>query len=256
MNIMTGTTKFTAAESARMVAEYAPMVKSIANSLLRRLPSSVEGDDLVQDGFVGLIGALLQATKTHAGEHFERYLSQRVRGAMLDGLRKSDHGSRRVRLEMRRVECAIHRLSHRLGRAPREGEVATELAISLPTYRKLLLDAHGYTLLSLDDFDDPDPNRHFIDWCADTRTDPLAALQRQALQLALLRAAKDFSVREEQVMSMHYMDALRAKEIGVRLGISAGRVSQIHTQAIAKLRAAILGDDDRHSLLAPRWRAS
>lgn len=248
-------TDTTDVESERIVAEYAPLVKSLATSLMRTMPANVEYDDLVQDGFLGLAVSVIHSTKARADGHYKTYVAQRVRGAMLDGLRNNDPGSRKVRQAMRRVERTIHQLGHQLGRAPSEGEVATAMAMPLADYQKLLMEAHGYTLLSLEDFDDPDPNRNFIDWCADTKTDPLAALERKAVQRALLLAFGDLSVREEEVMTLHYVGDLRIKDIGERLGISAGRVSQIHAQAIAKLRASLLGDD-KGSLLAPRWRTS
>ena len=248
--------RLTEAEGERLVAEYAPLVQSIALSLLRRLPANVEGDDLMQDGYIGLMAAILQSTKERAGGHFKSYISQRVRGAMLDGLRRADPASNRMRQEMRRVERAIHRLSHCLGRAPSEGEIAAALEMPLAAYQELLMDAHGYTLLSLEDFDDPDPAKDFIDWCAQTNSDPLAALERKAVQRTLLIAISDLTPREEQIMTMYYVSELTMKDIGARLDISEGRISQIHAQAIAKLRAAVIGDDTRPSLFAPRWRAA
>lgn len=248
--------KLTDEESERLIAEHTPLVNAIAKSLLRKLPATVERDDLVQDGFLGLMAAILQSTKAHASGHFQSYISTRVRGAMLDGLRENDPGSRAVRQEMRRVERAIHQLSQQLGRAPHEGEVAEALSMSLDRYQKLLMNAHGYTLLSLEDFDDPDPNKNFIDWCANTNSDPLAALERRVVQRTLLVAISDLSEREEQIMSLYYADELTMKEIGARLGISEGRVSQLHTQAIAKLRAAVVGVESKPSLLAPRWRTN
>lgn len=243
-------------ERDRLVTKYTPLVTAITKSLLKKLPTSVEGDDLMQDGFLGLLGAVLQSTKARASGHFRNYVSQRVRGAMLDGLREIDHGSRRVRQEMRRVERAIHQLGHELGRAPIESEIAAALSVSLQDYQKLLLDAHGYTLLSLEDFDETDPGKDFLDWCVKTGSDPLAALEREALQRTLLVAISKLSAQEEQVMILYYESELTMKAIGKRQQISESRVSQIHTQAIAKLRAAVVGDDAKHSLLAPRWRVS
>lgn len=248
--------KLTQAERDRLVTKYTPLVTAIAKSLLKKLPTSVDADDLVQDGFLGLLGAILQSTKTRASGHFRNYVSQRVRGAMLDGLRETDHGSRVVRQEMRRVERAIHQLGHQLGRAPNEGEIAAALSMSLQAYQKLLMDAHGYTLLSLEDFDDTDPEKDFLDWCVKTSSDPLAALEREALQRTLLVAISKLSAQEEQIMTLYYENELTMKAIGKRQQISESRVSQIHTQAIANLRAAVVVDDTKRSLLAPRWRVS
>lgn len=246
--------KLTEEEGERLVAEHAPLVAAIARSLLRKLPSHVLADDLIQDGYLGLMAAIIQSTTHNAGRHYQVYLSQRIRGAMLDGLRENDPGSRRVRREMRRVEKTIHELGHRLGRAPQESEVAAALDLSLAAYQQLLQEAQGYMLFSLEDFDDKDPGKDFMAWCASTNSNPIAALERLSVQRSLLLAISDLSEREEAVMRHYYVDGLAMKAIGTQLGITESRVSQIHTQAIAKLRAALLGDDSKPSLLAPRWR--
>ena len=246
--------KLTESESERLITAHAPLVKAIAQSLLRKLPANVALDDLLQDGYIGLLGALLQATKERAGDQFQRYLSLRVRGAMLDGLRLNDPGSRMVRRAMRRVEHAIHELGHSLGRSPSEEEVAQALAIQLTDYQRLLQEAHGYTVLCIDDFDDGESTGNFFEWCVTTRSDPVAALQRRALQRKLLIAISDLTARENEVMTLLYVHDLTMGGIGERLGLSDGRISQIHTQAIAKLRAAVIGMDERPSLLAPRRR--
>jgi RNA polymerase sigma factor for flagellar operon FliA len=252
----TGRRRLSEEECERLIVHYTPLVGAIARSLLRKLPPSVQVDDLMQDGFVGLLVAIIQSVATHAGRSYDAYLSQRIRGAMIDGLRDGDPGTRRVRHEMRRVEVAINRLGHALGRAPQEGEVAAALGMSLLDYQSLLQQAEGYTLLSLEDFDDADPQRDFMDWCASTSANPLAALERKAVQRTLLRALSELSEREEAVMKAYYDDDLTMREIAALLGISEGRVSQIHTQVIAKLRAALLGGEPPTALLAPRWRLS
>lgn len=246
--------KLTESESERLVVEHAPLVKAIAQSLLRRLPSSVALDDLMQDGYIGLLGALLQATKQSVAGQFEKYLAQRVRGAMLDGLRQSDPGTRAVRRDMRRVEQAIHELGHTLGRSPGEDEVARALAMPLADYQRLLQEAHGYTVFSIEDFDDGESTVDFIEWCVVTQSDPLAALERRALQRKLLMAISELSAREEQVMLLLYVSDLTMRGAGEHLALSEGRISQIHSQAIAKLRAAVIGLEERPSLLALRRR--
>lgn len=246
--------RLSAQESEQLIAQHTPLVKAIAQSLVRKLPASVELDDLVQDGYIGLLGAILQSTRERESRHFQNYISQRVRGAMLDGLREIDPGTRAVRRAMRRVEQAIQQLSQQLGRSPNEGEVAQSLAMPLADYQRLLQDAHGYTFLSIEDFNDQDSPADFLDWCMSSQSDPLAALERKALQRQLLIAISDLSGREEQVMNLRYVDELTMKQIGDRLELSEGRISQIHSQAIAKLRAAVIGAEQRPNLLAPRMR--
>jgi RNA polymerase sigma factor for flagellar operon FliA len=242
-------------ESEQLIAEHAPLVKAIAQSLLRRLPPSVELDDLLQDGFIGLLGAILQTTKNHAGSQFQKYASLKIRGAMLDGLRENDPGTRSVRRTMRRVERAIHQLGHALGRSPNEDEVARSLVMPLAEYQKVLQEAHGYILFSIEDFDNGESTDEFLEWCMNTQSNPLAALERRVLQRKLLIAISDLSVREEEVMSLRYVNDFSMQQIVDRLGLTEGRISQVHSQAIAKLRAAVMGLDEKSSLLAPRRRA-
>ena len=244
------------AESEQLITRHGDLVNALARSLLRKLPPNVELDDLLQDGYIGLLGTLIQATKRDNDRQYRHYLTQRIRGAMLDGLRVNDPGTRKIRRDMRGVERAIHRLSHQLGRAPLEVEVATELQIPLTEYQLLLQEADGYTLFSLDDFDDDDSRRDFLDWCANTNSDPLAALERRILQRTLLIAISDLSAREGEVMSMYYIHELTMKDVGAKLNLTEGRISQIHTQAIAKLRAAVVGEADKSPMLKPRWRIS
>lgn len=242
------------AECEQLVTQYTPLVSAIAKSLLRKLPANVEADDLMQDGFVGLLVAIIQTTTAHAGRAYQAYLSQRIRGAMLDGLRENDPGTRKVRADMRRVEIAINQLCHRLGRMPQEGEIAATLDMSLPDYQHLLQQAYGYTLLSIEDFDDAHAERDFLEWCANTSSNPLAALERKMVQQALLKAISDLTEREARVMHAYYVDDMNMRAIAVSLEITEGRVSQIHSQSIAKLRAVLLGDGCGPSLVTPRWR--
>lgn len=243
-------------ESERLVTEHAPLVKAIAQSLLKKLPTSVELDDLIQDGYIGLLGAILQTTKERVGAHYLNYISQRVRGAMLDGLRDIDPATRAVRRAMRDVEHAIQQLGHQLGRSPNEEEVALSLTMPLGEYQRLLQDAHGYTLFYLEDFDTGDSPEDFLEWCLVTKSDPLAVLERHALQRKLLMAISDLSARENEVMNLRYVDDLTLLRISERLGLTEGRISQIHTQAVAKLRAAVIETESPPSLLSPRRRSS
>jgi RNA polymerase sigma factor for flagellar operon FliA len=241
-------------ERERLVLEHAPLVRAIAESLMRRLPSSVAIDDLLQDGYIGLMGAMLRSTKHMAGHRYQSYISQRVRGAMLDGLRQNDPGSRSVRRAMRRVELAIHELGHALGRLPGEEEVARALAMPLEDYQHLLQEAYGYTVFSIEDFDDRDSTHEFLEWCMVTQSDPVAALERHELQGQLLVAIGGLSARENEVMNLLYVSDLPMRSVGERLSLSEGRISQIHSQAIAKLRAICIGGGQGSPLLAPRRR--
>ena len=239
----------------RLVTEHTALVKKIAFKMAKGLPANVEYDDLIQDGMLGLIDAILRATKATAGAQFEKYVAQRARGAMLDGLRASDPGSRQIRKDMRKVELAIQRLGHQLGRAPNESEVAEALSMPLADYQRLLQDAHGYTLISIDDLGGDDSPNDYLELCASSHADPLKALERAALRRALLDAIDALPKQERLMLSLYYEEDLRMRKIGKVLTLSESRVSQIHTQAIALLRAAFLGGDESASLLKPRRQA-
>ena len=239
-------------ESQRLIATHTPLVKKIAQGLLRGLPASVDADDLVQDGLLGLMSAILRTTAATTGRQFEKYISQRIRGAMIDGLRENDPGSRRVRSKMRQVELAIQRLGHQLGRAPSEGEVAVALSMPLAEYQALLQAAHGYFLISLEDLAGTETGDDYFALCASQQLDPLVVLERAEFQNLLIGAIGALPEREALVMNLYYRRGKNMRDIGAQLEVTEGRVSQIHSQAIARLRAVIVGEDELPALLAPR----
>ena len=244
--------KLNSSEVRRLVDRLTPLVKRIARRLMRTLPPSVEADDLVQDGMVGLMGALLRSTRETTGQEFDSYVSQCVRGAMLDGLRANDQATRRVRRDMRQVEVVIQRLGHQLGRQPTEGEVSVALGMSISDYQKLLQEVYGYSLVSLDDLVDHGDSEEYLAYCATNNLSPVGALERSGFQGVLIAAIRELSKQEKLVMTHYYESGRNMKEIGARLGLTEGRISQIHAQAIARLRAAVLGGEVRTTLLAPR----
>ena len=134
----------------QQVQHFAPLVKRIAYHLMSRLPSSVQVDDLIQNGMLGLLDAM-DRFEAGLGAQFETYATQRVRGAMLDGLRENDWLPRSLRREMRRIEAAIHQLEQECGRAPSEKELADSLGMPLAEYQKMLQDARGHQLIYLED---------------------------------------------------------------------------------------------------------
>lgn len=241
------------AKDRELVESQAHLVKSIANSLARRLPASVERADLIQDGTLGVMEALLRWTKETTGAHFENYVALRAHGAMLDGLRALDPGSRQVRKEMRRVEQAIQSLGHAHGRFPREREIAEALGISLQAYQRLLQDAQGYLLISLHDLAGEEEEA-YLEHCINENADPLVVLERSGLRMALANAVKLLTKQKQTLLKLYYEDDLKMREIAEKLGLSEARISQLHTQTIAELRAA-MPDGDINTLLKPRRKA-
>ncbi|TXH89499.1 MAG: FliA/WhiG family RNA polymerase sigma factor [Rhodoferax sp.] len=236
----------------QLVQEQSPRIRAAASQLARRLPASVEREDLEQDGYVGLMEAMLRWTRDTNSQHFDRYMQQRARGAMLDGLRAMDPAARSVRAEMRQVEQTIQQLSHSLGRIPREGEVAQAMGKPLPEYRRLLQRANGYKLLSLDDLEAEADMPDYLEVCARSNQDPLAVLQRSAFRQGLRQALEALDATAQVVLYLYYDEGLRMREIGTKLGVGESRVSQLHAHAIAELRAALQSPDARFSMLKPR----
>ena len=229
-----------------------PLVERMARVVSRGLPSHVERDDLVQDGVIGLIDAIIRTTRETAGVQFETYIAQRARGAMMDGLRAGDPGSRKIRREMRRVEMAIQKLGHALGRIPLEGEVAAELDLPLGQYQKLLQEAHGYHLISIDDLGGADDLDGYLTYCASSNEDPVAVLERAAFRRALTCAIEALPSTAQEVLQLYYGEELKMLAIGKVLGLTEARVSQLHSQAIAELRAMVVEDQGFKALLTPR----
>lgn len=223
----------------RPAAEFAPLVKKIAYQLAAKLPASVQVEDLMQAGMIGLLDAISHFDENQ-GAQFETYASQRIRGAMLDELREIDWVPRSVRKNARGIENAIATLQQQLGHAPTEQEIADAMGVELAEYQSMLADARGHQLVYYEDFhnDDGDPIELNL---ADGRPNPFETLQDQGMRRALIEAIDELPEREKLMMAMYYQEDLNLKEIGVVLGVSESRVCQIHSQAVMRLRSKLKG---------------
>lgn len=226
----------------QLVQRFMPLVKRIAYHLMARLPSSVQFDDLVQNGLIGLLDAM-DRFEEGFGAQFETYATQRVRGAMLDGLRENDWLPRQLRREMRRIESGIAQLEQSLGRAPSEAELAKNLGMTLPEYQKVLLEARGHQLVYIEDFSTDDDDNFLDRHLTDEQTNPAQMLEDKGMRTELVAAIDRLPEREKMVMALYYEEELNLKEIGEVLGVTESRVCQLHSQAIARLRSAVLGSD-------------
>jgi len=221
-----------------LIKQYQPLVRRLAHHMMAKLPPSVEVDDLIQVGLIGLSDALSRFEATQ-GVQFETFATQRIRGAMLDELRENDWMSRGSRKSQKDIESAIRRLEHRLGHTPKESEIAAELSMSLDDYQSLLYKVRGTQLLYLEDLsrrnedDDTYLDRHV----ADSTADPLNMLRDHNLREALVAAIKLLPEREQYIMSMYYEQDMNLKEIAAVLDVTESRICQLHSQSIARLRA-------------------
>ncbi|WP_179673553.1 RNA polymerase sigma factor FliA [Duganella sp. 1224] len=227
------------ADKDTLLTEHMPLVKRLAHHMKAKLPPSVEVDDLVQAGMIGLLDAISRYEETH-GAQFETYAVLRIRGAMLDELRNSDWLPRSLRQNMRKVEAAMATLQQRLGRPPSESEVAKSLKLSLADYQEMLGDSGGHQLVYYEDFHDDDGNDSFLDrYASDEEADPLRSLLDGDFRQAVIDAIDALPEREKMLMGLYYEEELNLKEIGAVMGVSESRVSQLHTQAVARLRASL-----------------
>lgn len=220
------------------LTQYAPLVRRLALQLMAKLPASVELEDLIQAGMLGLLDAANRYQETQ-GAQFETYASQRIRGAMLDELRELDWASRGIRKTAREIEKAVQRLEQRLGRGPSESEIAGEMSIGLTEYQQMLQDVHGCQLIYYEDFESADEEPFIDRICADPGADPLTMLLDEGLRGGVVDAIDHLPEREKLLMSLYYEQGLNLREIGAVLEVSESRVCQLHSQAISRLRATL-----------------
>lgn len=231
----------------RIVGQYAPLVRRLALQLVAKLPASVELDDLMQAGMMGLLDAVRRYQQT-AEAQFETYAVTRIRGSMLDELRSQDWLPRSVRSKTKNIEQAIHQLNHRLLRQATELEIAQELDMTLPEYQELLEEARGVQIIHYEDLArNSDDTAHPLDRAHSQNANdeqsrwanPLNQLVSQGLRKALIAAIKILPEREQLLLSLQFEQDLNQKEIGAVMGITEGRVSQLRSQAVARIRATL-----------------
>ena len=221
-----------------LIRQYQPLVRRLAHHMMAKLPPSVEVDDLIQVGLIGLSEALSRFEASQ-GIQFETFATQRIRGAMLDELRENDWMSRGSRKSQKDIEQAMRKLEHRFGRTPTESEIAAELNMSLGDYQSLLSKVRGTQLVYLEDMNHNDEDYDsFLDrHVADSDADPMNLLRDHRLREALVKAIKTLPEREQFIMSMYYEQDMNLKEIAAVLEVTESRVCQLHSQSIARLRA-------------------
>lgn len=218
-----------------LVEEHASLVKKIALHLMARLPPSVQLEDLMQAGMMGLLEASSRYT-SDKGATFETYAGIRIRGAMVDEIRKGDWVPRSVHRNARRISSAIKAVEDRRGREAKDWEVAEEMGLELDEYYSGLSDASSGRLFSLDELNEsgdlPIDNQEAGD-------NPLEDLATDNFKASLAGAIDQLPEREKLVLSLYYQEELNLKEIGAVLGVSESRVSQIHSQAALRLRGRL-----------------
>ena len=227
-----------------LVKTHAPLVRRIAYHLMGRLPPSVDVGDLIQSGMIGL----LEAARNYATDRsasFETYAGIRIRGAMLDELRRTDWTPRSVHRKAREVADVVRQIEVETGADADDAEVMKRLGMTADEYHQVLADAASSRLLSLTAPDDGDGGAA-MDVADSASLGPADDIEQTGMRQALIDAITTLPEREQLVMSLYYEQELNLKEIGAVLGVTESRVCQIHGQAIIRLRARMTGwrDDD------------
>lgn len=222
-----------------LITECLPLVKFVAHRISSRLPAHVEVDDLIHSGILGLMDAV---KKFEPGRNvkFKTYAEQRIRGAILDGLRDLDWVPRSLRRKKKDIEGAYHLLEQQYGRAATDEEVAAYLGMSLEELNKSLDELKGVTLGTFVDAGEDGEGESLISFVPDPDAeDPQIMLQAHELQVLLKDAVDKLPTKERFVVQLYYFDELTMKEIGTLLNITESRVSQLHTKSMLRLRGKL-----------------
>jgi RNA polymerase sigma factor for flagellar operon FliA len=212
----------------RLVLQYAPLVKYVAGRLRTRMPDTVEQDDLVSDGVLGLMDAI-ERFEPARGLSFQTFAVPRIRGSIIDGMRAMDFVPRSVRDKLRAVQRAHVTLEERLGRAPEDTEVARELGIPVQQLRDLTRQANS-SHANLDDFDLADE----LSSAADHQ------LEQGDVKASLMRVVDQLGERDQVIIALYYFEGLTLAEIGQVLGVTESRISQVHRRATTTLRQKLV----------------
>jgi len=225
-----------------MVERHAPLVKRIACHLINRLPACVQLEDMIQAGMIGLLEASGKYDETQ-GASFETYAGIRIRGSMLDEIRKNDWAPRSVHRKARLVAEAVREIENEHGRDARDVEIAETLDMSLGEYYKILQDNSYHKVLSVDDTS-VNTGETMLDSMSDNAPGILDGMHKDDMQRLLSEAIAGLPERERLVMALYYDEELNLREIGAVMGVSESRVSQIHSQAIIRLQARMSNQPD------------
>ncbi len=221
-----------------VTVRYAPLVKRIAHHLIARLPSSVQIEDLMQAGMIGLLEASknFDATK---GASFETFAGIRIRGAMIDEIRRGDWVPRSVHRNARMIAQKIAEIEQNTGRDARDTEVAEALGLDVEDYRIMLMEAANGHML---DFEDLGVSEEYFSEGLTTSTqteNPYDGIQSQDFKDCLATAIGGLPERERLVLALYYDEELNLKEIGEVMGVSESRISQINSQAMIRLQSRL-----------------
>lgn len=233
-------------DTERLVREHVDLVRKIAYHLVARLPPSVDVDDLIQSGVIGLLEAA-QNFDASQGASFETFAGLRIRGAMIDHIRPNDWTPRSLSRRAREVAAAVQRVEARVGRDAQDAEVMAELGMDAEAYHATLRDLACVRISSLDAL--PAAAGGDAGMRDDSASPELQTLGAH-FHAALAAAIDALPERERLVMSLYYSEELNLREIGGVLGVTESRACQLHSRAVLRLRAALSGWDGQEGAAA------
>ena len=223
----------------KLIIEYAPLVKLVAGRLLMHVGQYVDFEDLTSYGIFGLIDAI-DKYDAEKGIKFETYASIRIRGAIIDNIRKLDWVPRSLRAKNKQLEQVYADLTVELGREPNEDEIAEKLMVPLSEAQDLIRKSAVVSLVSLDDYLEQNHDVGVFNLSPNLIDNPENSIEMMETKQALADAIDQLSDKEKKVITLYYFDELTLKEISAVLGVSESRVSQIHTKAILSLKAKLI----------------
>ena len=233
--------KFTPDEKKKLITEYAPLIKFIAQKIAVRLPSNIELDDLISSGVIGLMDAIEKYDPSRDNK-FKTYAEFRIRGAILDELRAQDWVPRSVRDKAKMLDRTVVDLEVELGRNPTDEEIAAKLQVSMEEFHSLVNQVRPMSVLSIDDsttFSNVDKKSILNILEGAKINNPLVQLNLKSVKNVVTTAIEELPERQRLVLSLYYYEDLNLKEIGQILRVTESRVSQLHAQAITRLRAKL-----------------
>ncbi len=225
----------------QLIMDYAPLIRFVAQRIAARLPSNIEIDDLISAGVIGLMDAIEKYDPSRDNK-FKTYAEFRIRGAILDELRSQDWVPRSIRDKAKKIDRTYAELEQRYGRAVSDEELSKAMGIDLNEYYTMVSKVKAVTLLSIDELSGPGQNdKKSLLECLENigSKNPFMQLKSKGIRELLIRNIEELPDKQKLVLSLYYYEDLNLKEIGRVLDVTESRVSQLHTQAVGKLKGKL-----------------